>query len=202
MLLAIDTSQATSAAVLRNGELLSLVSFGDALGHAENIGLAISAALTEAGVGAGELTGVAIGRGPASYTGLRVGMAAALAFARARSLPSYGVATLDAVATRFADGNPTVVTADARRRELFVGFYSGLAESGLAQRSGELVVMSPQQLEDRIGSERVIAADCDAGMVGSYAALAIAAGVDLSDVSALYLRTPDVTQSPRKQVGS
>jgi hypothetical protein len=39
-------------------------------------------------------------------------------------------------------------------------------------------------------------------MVGSYAALAIAAGVDLSDVSALYLRTPDVTQSPRKQVGS
>ena len=116
MLLAIDTSAGTSAAVYEGGALKSFVLFEDPFGHAENIGLAIAQALDEAGISPGELTSVAIGRGPAPYTGLRVGMAAGTSLAEALNLPLHGVITLDAVA--FASGlERCVVVADAKRKD-------------------------------------------------------------------------------------
>ena len=94
MLLAIDTSAGTSAAIVSD-RVLSLAVFDDPFGHAENVGIAITQALSDAGVSASEITGVAIGRGPAPYTGLRVGMAAGIAFANALKIQSYGVMVLD-----------------------------------------------------------------------------------------------------------
>lgn len=191
MLLAIDTSAGTSAAVLDQG-VRSLVVFDDPFGHAENIGLAISQAMAEAGVVATDISGVAIGRGPAPYTGLRVGMAAGLAFACARSVPSYGVMVLDAVAHSRSE-EQLLLLSDAKRKEVFVAGY----------RSGARVfgpeVMRPEELGGFAGFETHQAA-CDAAMVGSYALYALSQGVDLSDVSALYLRSPDVSPSAGKRV--
>ena len=191
MLLAIDTSAGTSAAVLDQG-VRSLVVFDDPFGHAENIGLAISQAMAEAGVVATDISGVAIGRGPAPYTGLRVGMAAGLAFASARSVPSYGVMVLDAVAHSRSE-EQLLLLSNAKRKEVFVAGY----------RSGARVfgpeVMRPEELAGFAGFETHQAV-CDAAMVGSYALHALSQGVDLSDVSALYLRSPDVSPSAGKRV--
>jgi len=74
LILAIDTSAGTSAAVFDGVSRLSFINFEDRFGHAENIGLAIRGALTEAGIVPADLTLVAIGRGPAPYTGLRLGL--------------------------------------------------------------------------------------------------------------------------------
>ena len=76
MLLAIDTSAGTSTAIFDGETLLSLVEYDDPFGHAENIGNAIAEVLKNSKLTAAEITAVAIGRGPAPYTGLRVGMAA------------------------------------------------------------------------------------------------------------------------------
>lgn len=191
MLLAIDTSAGTSAAVLSD-RVLSLVSFDDPFGHAENIGTAITQALQDAGVSAGDITGVAIGRGPAPYTGLRVGMAAGIAFANALKIPSYGVMVLDAVAFSLKT-EKLVLTADAKRKELFVASYVG------GKRNFGPEVLQPSDLERFAGLE-VVASAADAGLVGLFALDQIAKGEDLSDLSALYLRSPDVSPSPGKKV--
>lgn len=206
MLLAIDTSHHASAAVVGgDGEpqTLSTVTLGDHFGHAENIGAVIAKALTDAGVTPAQLTALAVGRGPASYTGLRVGMAAAVFFAQARELPLYGVTTLDALAARGPGEERFAVTADAKRREQFVGFYAGVDANGLAIREGELQVLGADALAAELnerGIERVLTQTCDAELIGHYALLAHAAGLDLGDTSALYLRSPDVSPSVGKRV--
>jgi tRNA threonylcarbamoyladenosine biosynthesis protein TsaB len=218
VLLAIDTSHHTSAAVVAAAEAgadpvaktavgvrtLSSVTRGDAFGHAENIGSVITQALADAGVTAADLTAVAVGRGPASYTGLRVGMAAAVTFAQARQLPLYGVATLDAVASRFGvAGAQFAATADAKRREQFVGFYSGLDAHSLAIREGELEVLGAEALAATLSARSitlVLTETCDAELIGHYALRALAAGRDIGDTNALYLRSPDVTPSAGKRV--
>ena len=191
MLLAIDTSAGTSAAVLSD-RLLSLVKFDDPFGHAEGIGNVISQALTDAGVKASEITAVAIGRGPAPYTGLRVGMAAGLAFAQARKIPVHGVMVLDAVAHTLSFPK-LLLFSDAKRKEIFVaGFDNGVRTFGPE-------VMQPADLEGFADYEQ-IAAVCDAGQIGLYALSQLSQGADLTDVSALYLRSPDVRPSPPKKV--
>ena len=191
MLLAIDTSAGTSAAIVSD-RVLSLAVFDDPFGHAENVGIAITQALSDAGVSASEITGVAIGRGPAPYTGLRVGMAAGIAFANALKIQSYGVMVLDAVAFSLKT-EKLVLTADAKRKELFVATYlDGKRESGPE-------VLQPADLERFRGYE-VVASVADAGLLGLFALDQIAQGQDLSDLSALYLRSPDVSPSPGKKV--
>jgi tRNA threonylcarbamoyladenosine biosynthesis protein TsaB len=191
LLLAIDTSAGTSAAVLSD-RLLSLVKFDDPFGHAEGIGNVISQALTEAGIKASEITAVAIGRGPAPYTGLRVGMAAGLAFAQARKIPVHGVMVLDAVAHTLSFPK-LVLFSDAKRKEIFVaGFDHGVRTFGPE-------VMQPTDLE-RFADYEQISAVCDAGQIGLYALSQLSQGAGLTDVSALYLRSPDVRPSPPKKV--
>lgn len=191
MLLSIDTSAGTSAAVL--GESVnSFVSFEDPFGHAENIGKAIAEALAQAKVSPRELTSVAVGRGPAPYTGLRVGMAAASSFAKALGIPLHGVITLDAIAHSCGDGSFLVVT-DAKRRELFAATYVD------GRRNSGPVLISPADLSSFPGYE-IVQHSCDARKVGSFALSALQAGQDLGDVTALYLRSPDVTPSAGKRV--
>lgn len=191
MLLAIDSSNGTSAAVFEGEKLISHLVFEDPFGHAENIGQAISQALSEAGITPKELTAVAVGRGPAPYTGLRVGMAAGISLANTLKLKIHGVIVLDAIA--HSVGGNCVVTTDAKRGELFFAEY----ENG-GRVSGPSVI-APSELVVPEGYQHVTLG-CDAELVGRYAIAALASGVDLSDVSALYLRSADVSPSKGKRV--
>lgn len=192
MLLAIDTSAGTSTAIFDGETLLAFIEYDDPFGHAENIGNAIAEALENSKLTAAEITAVAIGRGPAPYTGLRVGMAAGTAFATALGLPMYSVRNLDAVA--LAHGNAKiVVSSDAKRRELFVAAYDqGSKVFGPA-------VLKPEELEQFADFEAV-EGKCNAELVGRYALWAIQTGLDISDSTALYLRSPDVAPSAGKRV--
>ena len=190
--MAIDTSAGTSTAVFDGEKLIGFVEYDDPFGHAENIGNAIAEVLAKAGISAGEVTAVAIGRGPAPYTGLRVGMAAGTSFATALGLPMFSVMNLDAVA--FAHGKAKIlVSSDAKRKELFVATY----ESG--ERIFGPAVLKPEELSKFAGFEQVDG-KCNAEMIGRYSLWAKASGVDLSDSSALYLRSPDVAPSAGKRV--
>lgn len=76
--------------------------------HAEVLWPELEAFLRQTGVSLKKLTGIAVGRGPGSYTGLRVGIAAGLGLARGLGIPVAGVDTLEAVALRH-QGSVTVV---------------------------------------------------------------------------------------------
>ena len=191
MLLSIDTSAGTSAAVF-DSSCLSFVSLDDPFGHAENIGLVIAQALAEAETSIDQVSAIAVGRGPAPYTGLRVGMAAATALSKARSLPIYGIITLDAIAHSAVEKS-VLVTTDAKRRELFAATYQE------GKRVDGPMLLTSSDIE-RYPNFELLQISCDARLVGEYAKFAIASGLDLSDLSALYLRSPDVTPSAGKKV--
>lgn len=133
--LAIDTSAGTSVALSTNGQLVARFDNENSMQHAEVIGLAIAGVLEEARL---QPDAVIVARGPAPFTGLRVGLAAAALFAASRDLPLFGVMSLDAVAHRWLTSKanrlkpdqPLLVTSDARRREVYYALYSGVSQKG------------------------------------------------------------------------
>ncbi len=191
MLLSIDTSAGTSAAVFDKG-CIGFAVFEDPFGHAENVGLAIQQALKQSGKTIEEITAIAVGRGPAPYTGLRVGMAAATALAKANGLPLHGVITLDAIAYS-ANSRKLLVITDAKRKELFAATY----ESG-KRHTGPMLLTAADL--DSYSDFEILQTGCDARLIGEFAVSELSAGGDLRDLSALYLRSPDVTPSPGKKV--
>ncbi|MGR2753051.1 tRNA (adenosine(37)-N6)-threonylcarbamoyltransferase complex dimerization subunit type 1 TsaB [Agromyces arachidis] len=207
MLLAIDTSTGTSVAVVdRDGVVLAEHGTDDTMRHAEVVGGFIRDALADARVRASDLAGVAGGMGPGPFTGLRVGIAAAHAFALGAGRPFLPVVSHDAIAHAwYASGGsgPLQVVTDARRRESAVSDYDGLDGDGLPLRG------APPRLEprDAVPEPRGIRFDArtvSAGALGSLAVLAQAAGrLPLAVDEPLYLRAPDVTPSsaPKRVLG-
>ena len=130
MILAFDTSSAmTSVALADHTGVLVARSELDARRHAEV--LAPLLAETIRGVDVAQIDAVACGVGPGPYTGLRVGIATALAVGAAWHVPVYGICSLDAIAAavvRAGDGGDGFcVGTDARRREIYWARYSSNA---------------------------------------------------------------------------
>lgn len=95
--------------------------------HAQSVIPMIDALLAEAGLAAGDLDGLGVGRGPGSFTGIRIGLAAVQGLAFAIDRPLVGVSTLAAVALdgHRASGSPHVLAAlDARMGEVYAGLYT------------------------------------------------------------------------------
>jgi tRNA threonylcarbamoyladenosine biosynthesis protein TsaB len=112
LILAFDTATgvATSALVRDGRTLVEGVSVPGAILEG------IDKLLGTANVEPENLEAIVVGTGPGSFTGLRMGLAAARALAFALEVPVAGVSTLDALATRAPGALPIV---DARRREVF-----------------------------------------------------------------------------------
>jgi tRNA threonylcarbamoyladenosine biosynthesis protein TsaB len=87
----------------------------------------VDAVLTEAGVGLGDLDGIAVGVGPGSFTGLRIGIATARALAQAQDLPLAPVGSLAALARGISEGPAqdrlALPVFDARRGEAFAALF-------------------------------------------------------------------------------
>ncbi|GAA4673749.1 tRNA (adenosine(37)-N6)-threonylcarbamoyltransferase complex dimerization subunit type 1 TsaB [Frondihabitans cladoniiphilus] len=172
MLLAIDTSSGTSVAVVdREGGVLAERTELDTRRHAEVIGLLIQECLTDAGIEPARLSAVVAGMGPGPFTGLRVGIAAARAFAFGAGKPCLPLVSHDAIAFERLGGleralgqepesrqeAPLVVVTDARRREVYFSVYSGIDAEGLPVRVGEPGLCKPGDLEERLRASHALA---------------------------------------------
>jgi tRNA threonylcarbamoyl adenosine modification protein YeaZ len=203
--LAIDTSSGTSVAVLKDGVALAEIEIADTRSHTESIGDAINDALTRASVRPEQITSVAVGRGPAPFTGLRVGIAAALMFAEGVGAKLFGIVSLDAIAKQefsaraaSSETRPLLVASDARRSEHYWALYSGLDRHGVPICIEGPAVNRPADIEASL-SERGIddsrtSVVISARAIGELFSAQAAAGVLSEDVTALYLRNPDAVE--------
>lgn len=129
-MLAFDTSTGVSAMAIVDQGLMraELVAHAEAR-HGETLVPNLRRLLDGAGLGAAELDLVAVGTGPGSFTGLRIGIAAAKGLALAHRIPVVGVGSLrglaaGALSAGFVEpGEPVAVVADAHKREVFAAVY-------------------------------------------------------------------------------
>lgn len=207
MLLAIDTSAGTSVAIVdRDAGVIAEHSSDDTRGHAEIIGVFVQRALDDWGGSVSELSGVAIGMGPGPFTGLRVGIAAARAFAFGAGKPVVSVVSHDAIAFGlYATGahEPVLIVTDARRREFYWSAYSGADAAALPIRVQGPGLSKPEDLPELDGYRRLDAATVSAGQLGLLAETMFANQRAFAGDDALYLRSPDVTLSagPKRVTG-
>lgn len=194
MLLAIDTSAGIGVAVVdRDAGVLAERASADTRSHAELVGDYIAECLAEAGVAVAELSGVVAGMGPGPFTGLRVGIAAARAFAIGAGKPVIPVVSHDAVA--FGAAGPVVVVTDARRREVYVSAYAAADEHGLPVRVEGPGLFTPDDVQTPQGYLRLDAATVSAASLGLLAEAMYVHKRPFAANEPLYLRSPDVTPS-------
>ena len=112
-ILAFDTAtHVATVALVRDGELL-----GESTSHASHVLREAFDLLEQAGTPLAALEGIVVGTGPGSFTGVRIGIAAARGLALGLEVPVAGVSTLDALAAGTPGALPVI---DAGRREVFV----------------------------------------------------------------------------------
>jgi len=126
----------------------------DAAGHRADLLVLIDRVCREAGVAPRELDAIAIGAGPGSFTGLRIGMATAKGIAFAAGKPLWAVSSLAALAyptaREFAAASPpapaqlVIPVLDARRGELYAGAYRYV--DGKLVADGEERLFAPADL--------------------------------------------------------
>lgn len=190
MLLAIDTSAGTSVAVVDGGRVVAEADEAGTRRHAEAIGTLLTAALAGAGIEPRAVTGVVAGMGPGPFTGLRVGIAAARAFAFGVGVPVHPVVSHDAIA--YGHDERVLVVTDARRREVAWSLY----DAGIVRLEGPQLIEREAfgSIVDRYSGVTVLdPPTVSAASLGLVAEALLAAGRPLGPAEPLYLRAPDVT---------
>lgn len=113
LVVAFDTATAVATtALVRDGEVI-----GEGVTAPIRVLEDVEALLRRSGLSAADVDALVVGTGPGSFTGVRLGLAAARGLAFALEIPVAGVSTLDALAAGAPDA---VAVVDAKRREVFV----------------------------------------------------------------------------------
>lgn len=110
-------------------------------GHAEALMPLIAAVMGEANTEFHELDRIAVTMGPGSFTGLRVGVAAARSIALATGRPAVGLTTLAALAAPFVradDGTALLAAIDARHDQVYMQLFGPDGQSVMAPRLASL----------------------------------------------------------------
>ena len=145
LILAFDTAtEVATSALVDDGEVLA-----ERASRAQTLLEDVDALLRRGGVHVHDVEALAVGTGPGSFTGLRIGVATARALAQARGLPLVGVSTLAVLGRRLAaefEGTSLAVL-HARRGEAFAAAWRGgeavlapaaLRPDALAERAAAL----------------------------------------------------------------
>ena len=150
MILAFETSaKAASVALTENGILLGESYQNTGLTHSQTLLQMAEDLLKNCGKTAQDVTAVAVAAGPGSFTGVRIGVAAAKGFAWGGEIPCYGVSTLEAMARNLGIWEGYVVpTMDARRSQTYTAIFR--AEAGRLTRILEDRAISFAELGEKL----------------------------------------------------
>ena len=231
-ILAFDTATDATAVALCDpvaGVELALHDYpreGERPGHATRLLPMVADVLARAGGRWEAVERIAVGTGPGTFTGLRIGVATARALARAREIPLVGVSSLEALAAAAvgeAGGRVVVAVIDARRGEAFAAAWRGgepvldaaaLGPGELAEQVGKLAAASgaaplavgdgalrfTQQLE--LAGAEIPPADSRLHRISAINHCRLAAdrpAISPAEVKPAYLRAPDAKIPSRER---
>ena len=193
--LAFDTATAVATSALADGDEI----LGERVSRAQTLLEDVDALLRQAGAHPSDLGRLAVGLGPGSFTGVRIGLAVARGLALSLDMPGAGVSTLAALAAGAPGAVPVV---DAKRREVFTlldGEPRVLAPQELPLEEGAVCVGDGAKRYRSVVEERgaVVPPDDDERHLPRarfHAALAGEPG-PVDELEPLYLRVPDADRN-------
>ena len=193
--LAFDTATAVAtSALVDDGEVL-----GERVSRAQTLLEDVDALLRQAGAHPSDLDRLAVGLGPGSFTGVRIGLATARGLALSLDLPGSGVSTLAALAAGAPEAVPVV---DAKRREVFTlvgGKPCVLTPQELSLDAGAVCVGDGAKRYRTLLEERgaVVPPDDDERHLPRARFHAALAGEPrpVDELEPLYLRVPDAERN-------
>ena len=206
VLLAIDTAGERCAACVLDAGTDRILARADppiGRGHAERLFGIIDGVLAQADLAYGDLGRIAVTVGPGSFTGIRVGVAAARGLALALAVPAVGVTTLEALAAAGAQHpeSPVLAVQDAKRGEVYAALFDAggfVLGSACALRPGDLdafcAPIPPNETLRLVGSGLEIASQA---LAGRRLAPDPSAAVDIAAVARIAARrTPGEPPRP------
>lgn len=217
-LLAIDTASEACSVGVADGSRMVVRSEVLGRGHAERLMGMVAEALDEAGLARREIDRIAVTVGPGSFTGLRVGIAAARGLALVTGCPAVGIGTLavHAAEAREQIGPvPVLAVIAAGRGEIYAQFFD---EDGTPQDSAE--IGPAERFARRMGANTMIAGsgakalaevlgdeavartvhDDTSPSISALCRLAAAAPLPREAPRPLYIRPPDAKPQAGKGV--
>jgi tRNA threonylcarbamoyladenosine biosynthesis protein TsaB len=200
-LLSIDTAHGRcSAALLKSGQVAE---FRESTMHskqAEDLLPLITLLLAEQEIGFPELSHVAVCIGPGSFTGVRIGLAAAQGLCFGKNLPLSGVTALDAIHSRYMEEKGAqprhLVAIHAQRGQAYVQAFT---EKG-AKEAPALIELADLESYAAAGGTATIIGNCpgmgipifyDARNIALAAHDKLEKGIPLAQALPLYIREPD-----------
>jgi tRNA threonylcarbamoyladenosine biosynthesis protein TsaB len=156
LILALDTSSPSgSVAVLRDERIIGSVSTWTEEVYSARMFRHVEFLLRELSLRPEEFDLFAVAAGPGSFTGLRVGLAAVKGWAEVYRKPIAAISGLEAVAVQSHSRVPLLVPVlDARRGQVYFGFYRRLEPARLALE-GQECVATPEEFVRALGAHRV-----------------------------------------------
>ena len=150
LLLAFETSaKAGSVALLDGDKLLGESYQNTGLTHSQTIMTMAEDLLKACGKTPQDVQAVAVAAGPGSFTGVRIGVAAAKGFAWGAELPCYGVSTLEAMAEGLGIWSGVIAcTMDARRNQVYNAVFK--AENGKLTRLCQDRAIALEELKEEL----------------------------------------------------
>jgi len=144
VILAIETATSSCSVALNHQEgVLVRHEVGNNV-HSKVLLEMVQDVLNEAGLKADDIDAVAVGQGPGSFTGLRIGVGVAQGIAYGIDAPMIGLSSLDALANQAPNDGRIIAGIDARMGEIYWCEY--IKKQGCVERVGELRVSAPEDM--------------------------------------------------------
>ncbi len=150
LILAIETASGCGGVALTRGttdagKVLAEYTLQPETTHARQLLGSVGALLAATNIGWSQLDGVAVSQGPGSFTGLRIGLAAAQGIALAADLPLVMVPTLDGLAAQVPPVDLSLCCLlDARKQQVYAALYGH--DGARWQRTSSHLVVGPEEL--------------------------------------------------------
>jgi tRNA threonylcarbamoyladenosine biosynthesis protein TsaB len=145
-ILGIETSTMVgSVAIITEDRLIAEYTLNIETTHAERLMSAIDHLLQAVSLCIQDIDGVAVGLGPGSFTGLRIGVTTAKGLAYSIRKPIMAISSLDALASQYLFTDFLICPMlDARKREVYMAFYRNTG--AVVERLSEYTVIAPERL--------------------------------------------------------